>query len=104
MSTKSKPITVRILDQDFRIACDPGEEDGLLASARFLNGKMQELRASGKVLGAERVAVMAALNITHEFLHIRDSANQPGSTVNQRVRSLRERVESALTDSNQLEL
>lgn len=104
MTTKSKPVTVRILDQDFRIACDPGEEDGLLAASRHLNQKMQELRATGKVIGAERIAIMVALNLTHDLLQIRDASDKASASLNQRLRQMRERLEGALNDSSQLEL
>ena len=96
MSGKPKPVTVRILDQDFRIACEPGEENGLLTAARYLNQKMQELRASGKVIGAERIAIMVALNLTHDYLQIRDGATDSAANLNHRLRQMREQVESAL--------
>lgn len=104
MTENAKPVTVRILDQDFRIACDPGEEDGLLAASRQLNQKMQELRATGKVIGAERIAIMVALNLTHDLLQFRDASLKSSSGLNQRIKQMRERIEGALNDSNQLEL
>lgn len=104
MNDKTKPVTVRILDQDFRIACDPGEEDGLLAASRHLNQKMQELRATGKVIGAERIAIMVALNLTHDLLQLRDTTDKASAGLNQRLRQIRERLETALNDSSQLEL
>ena len=97
MTDNAKPVTVRILDQDFRIACDPGEEDGLLAASRHLNQKMQELRATGKVIGAERIAIMAALNMSQEILH-----NQTLSTehedLNSRIDALSERITDSMRD------
>lgn len=104
MTNKTKPVTVRILDQDFKIACEPGEEDGLLASARFLNQKMQELRATGKVIGAERIAIMVSLNLAHDLLQLQDATTRSSSSLNQRLKQIRERLEGALTQSNQLEL
>ena len=81
-------------------------DGGLLASAEYLNGKMREIRDSGKVVGLDRVAVMAALNITNELLLARNAV--PDETAEAelagRVRSLRERVESALEQGRQLEL
>lgn len=104
MSDKPKPITVRILDQDFRIACEPSEEEGLLSSARYLNQRMQELRASGKVIGAERIAIMVALNLTHDLLSLKKGNEESGAVLRKRLHALRERVELALAESNQLEL
>ncbi|HZP85493.1 MAG TPA: cell division protein ZapA [Burkholderiales bacterium] len=62
---------MNILDRSYRIACKPEEEAGLLQAVDYLDGKMRELRDSGKALGNERIAVLAALNITHELLTLR---------------------------------
>ena len=64
-------ITVNILDRDYQIACKPDEKELLLASARFLDQKMREIRDRGNVIGIDRIAVMAALNIAHDFLQLK---------------------------------
>jgi len=61
-------LTVRILGKDYVIACPEGEEDELLRSAHYVDEKMQIIRGSGKIMGSDRIAVMAALNIAHEML------------------------------------
>jgi cell division protein ZapA len=61
--SNNNPVTVHILDKEYRILCQDGEQDDLLASARYLDMKMREIRATGKVIGSDRIAVMAALNI-----------------------------------------
>ena len=61
-------VTIRILEKEYNVACPLEEKASLLASAEFLNGKMKEIRDSGKVVGLDRVAVMAALNIANELL------------------------------------
>jgi len=71
VSTEPGAIEVNILDRSYRIACKPEEEAGLLQAVDYLDGKMRELRDSGKALGNERIAVLAALNITHELLTLR---------------------------------
>lgn len=83
MSDERSVLTVRILDKEYRISCLTDEREGLLASARELNERMQEMRRNTKVIGAERMAVMAALNVIHEREQIRsrrgdflDSAQQ----------------------------
>jgi cell division protein ZapA len=68
MSQASTTVEVSILDKDYLVACPEGARDALRESARHLDAKMREIRASGKVFGTERIAVMAALNITHEML------------------------------------
>ena len=67
--TQSKTVTVHILDKEYCIASPQEERANLESAARYLDGKMREIRTSGKVIGADRVAVMAALNITHDLLH-----------------------------------
>ena len=65
---------------------------------------MREIRDSGKVVGLDRIAVMAALNLAHEFLRVKDRESRIDSGVGVRVRALRERVEGALGKGQQLEL
>ncbi len=65
---KKTPVTVKILDKDYLIACSEDEQAALCNAAQHLDKKMREIRLTGKVHGLERVAVMAALNITYEFL------------------------------------
>lgn len=61
-------VTVSILDKEYRVACSESERAGLQASARLLHERMSRIRASGTVIGIERIAVMAALNIAHELI------------------------------------
>ncbi|MDD2893110.1 MAG: cell division protein ZapA [Halothiobacillaceae bacterium] len=70
------PVSVTVLDKEFRIACPPQERDALIRAARHLDGKMREIRHTGKVIGNDRVAVMAAINLTHELLQLRDDHNR----------------------------
>ena len=68
MAEAAKTIEVSILGRSYKIACKDGERDALLEAVAFLDGKMGEIKNSGKVSGVDRIAVMAALNIAHEFL------------------------------------
>ena len=65
---ESKGVTISVMGREFRVAAPNGEERQLLASVDFLNKKMREIRDTGKVVGNERIAIMAALNIAHEHL------------------------------------
>jgi len=87
MAATHVTIEVTILDKTYRFACSPEEEQALMESARFLDQKMREIRSGGKVFGAERIAVMAALNITHEMLSTRvsDEAAEILQSVDQKV-------------------
>ena len=71
MSADAKGLQVSIMGREFRVACEPGEQKALLESVAYLNRKMQEIKDQGKITGMERVAIMAALNISHEFLTMR---------------------------------
>lgn len=71
MSEESRPVTVSILDKDYVVGCKDHEHEPLYAAVDLLKHKLEELRVTGKVVGNERLAVMAALNIAHEFLEQR---------------------------------
>ena len=102
--TDRDPISVSILGKDYRIGCEPDEEEALIKSARLLDTRMREIRSAGKVIGTDRIAVMAALNLAHELLNQETTQNDAASSSNKRIRSMRERIEIALNDSAQLEL
>lgn len=91
-------VTVQILDKEYCIACPTTQRANLESAARYLDGKMREIRSSGKVIGADRVAVMAALNITHDLLHKQQSLDQEVSSTREQVRDLLDRVDHALAD------
>ena len=97
-------VSVRIMEKEYVIACPYDERSALLDAAEFLNARMREIRDSGRVVGIDRIAVMAALNLAHEILKGKDRESRLDNGVGQRVRALRERVEGALGKSQQLEL
>ena len=97
-------VSVHIMEKEYLIACPYDERSALLDAAEFLNARMREIRDTGKVVGLDRIAVMAALNLAHEILKGKDRESRLDNGVGQRVRALRERVEGALGKSQQLEL
>ena len=97
-------VSVRLLDREYQVACPAEERSDLLDSAEYLDGKMRELRESGHVVGLERIAVIAALNIANELIKQRKQGSVAEGDLGARLRSLRERVESALEKGQQLEL
>lgn len=98
-------VPVRILDKEYTIACPAEEREGLLESARILNDKMRDIRSSGKVIGSERIAVLAALNITHELLQQRHHGSGYTGDIGRRLRRLQERIEGVLeSEDRQLKL
>ena len=103
-NTKTQPTIVKILDKEYRIACEPDEVSGLKSSAQYLSDQMKLIRDKGNVIGGDRIAVMAALNITHELLHKTSDSEAISDIVSKRIKSLRDKVEIALNQTNQLEL
>ncbi len=97
-------VSVRILEKEYQFACPASERNDLLNSAEFLNAKMRQIRDSGKVVGLDRIAVMAALNLANDLLKNRNVGEAVDSSLGLRLKSMRERVESALESSKQLEL
>jgi cell division protein ZapA len=97
-------VTVRILDKEYFVGCPPDERQDLLDSAELLNKKMREVRDTGKVVGADRIAVMAALNMANELLRLRRQDQELQGAVSGRVKNMRERVEGALQRTRQLDL
>ena len=93
-------LTVSLLGREFRVACPEGEEKQLLASADYLNRKLKEVRDTGKVTGNERIAIMAALNIAHEFVANQGNASSPssidGAAIRRRIVAMQETLDSAL--------
>jgi cell division protein ZapA len=104
MTDRMTRVSVRILEKEYQVACLPEERSELLDSAEYLNGKMREIRDGANVVGLDRIAVMAALNLAHELLKLRGRGESVDTDVGQRIRQLRERVEGALTRGQQLEL
>ncbi len=75
MSAKPKTLDVTIMGRAYKVACPDHERDALLAAVGYLDRKMTEIKNTGKVGSAERIAVMAALNIAHELLTARNSSS-----------------------------
>jgi cell division protein ZapA len=97
-------VSVRLLDREYQVACPAEERSDLLDSAEYLDGKMREIRDSGKVVGLDRIAVVAALNLANELIKQRKQGTFVEGDLGARLKSLRERVESALENGRQLEL
>jgi cell division protein ZapA len=104
MSAEPARVSVRILEKEYFVACPYEERSALLDSAEFLNARMREIRDSGKVVGLDRIAVMVALNLANELVQLRQREAKLESELAGRVRSIRERVETTLEKSQQLEL
>ncbi|TGN40619.1 cell division protein ZapA [Marinobacter confluentis] len=96
MAEKPTTVEVKILDKDYLVACPDEARDQLLQAARHLDTKMREIRASGKVFGTERIAVMAALNITHDMLE-KDTMSDSASSI---LNAMDEKLDTALGEGS----
>lgn len=96
-------VSVRILEKEYQVSCPANEKSDLLDSAELLNSKMKEIRDSGKVVGTDRIAVMAALNMANELIKARSRDEALEGNVAGRIRALSDRVEAVLGDSRQLD-
>ena len=105
MSTQDQArISVRIMEKEYVVACPYEERSALLDAAEYLNGRMREIRDSGKVVGLDRIAVMVALNMANELLALRGRDAKLENEASGKVRALRERVETSLAKAQQLDL
>ena len=104
MTNQVAHVSVRILDKEYLVACPPEERTDLLDSAEALNTKMREIRDSGSIVGLDRIAVMAALNLANDLLHAKARDNEIEGTFSNRLKLISDRVDNALSDSQQLDL
>ncbi len=79
MSRSANTVSVTILDKEYQVACPAEQQAELLLSAKHLDEQMRAIRSTGKVIGLERIAVMAALNIAHELLQTRNGVATPSA-------------------------
>ena len=102
MSADPKGLQINIMGREFRVACAEHEQKGLLDAVEYLNGKMQEIRDRGKVIGLERVAIMAALNITHEFLSTKVGGSFDIAETRRRIQRMETAIDQAMAEQNKL--
>jgi cell division protein ZapA len=103
MNSISKPLNVTLLDKEYLIACTDEERDLLHRAIELLNVKMRDVKASGKVIGSERIAVMAALHIAHDLLQYKDRNESYTSSVDNLIRRLQSKIDDALIKGKQME-
>ena len=103
--SRSNTVSVDILDKEYQVACPADEELALMQAARYLDQHMRDIRSTGKVIGLERVAIMAALNISHELLALK-SGNSPIATneEQERLSTLNSQLDEVLYQLRQLEI
>jgi len=101
MSADPKALQVNVMGREFRVACPENEQKELLEAVDYLNKKMDEIRDNGKVVGVERIAIMAALNIAHELLTTKVGGFDMAA-LKRRMRSMETTLDQALRDQSKL--
>ncbi len=105
MSSETIGVTVQILGGEYRFACQPAERDELLDAGRYLDDKMREVRdRSSKLLSLEAIAVMAAMNISHELLRQQRQLAETDTVVNHHVQEIVQKIDGTLSKSVPTEL
>lgn len=99
---KIKTLDVTILDREFRIACQEDERADLLEAVAYLDKKMREIRDLGKVVTGERIAIMAALNITHELLNTRLGNGFDMGDFKRRMNAMEATIDTTLAEQDEL--
>jgi len=101
MSADPKALQVNVMGREFRVACPEDEHKELLEAVDYLNKKMEEIRDNGKVIGIERIAIMAALNIAHELLTTKVGGFDMAA-LKRRMQSMETTLDQALRDQSKL--
>ena len=104
MTAENNTLTVSIVGKDYQVACPAGEEESLRDAAHYLHKLMESIRASGRVVGLDRVAVMAALNVSNELLQSKNSQVDSQAKVAAQVQKLSDRVADAISANKQMQI
>jgi len=104
MSEQSSAVQVKILDKEYQVNCPPSDQDALMKSAKYLDENMRKIKGRGNIHGAEKIAVMAALNITHDMLRKNRMINETRHVTAQQVKEIEDKLDSAIAASRQLEI
>jgi cell division protein ZapA len=102
MSDAATTIEVSLLGRTYRVACADGEREALMQAVAYLDGKMNEIRKSGKVMGAERIAVMAALNVANELLSVKLGAGFDVGQAKRRLSAIEAQLDAAIAKQEKL--
>lgn len=102
MNAEAKGLQINIMGREFRVACPEEEQKGLLEAVDYLNRKMHEIKDQGKVIGLERIAIMAALNIAHEYLSTKVGGGFDMAEIKRRMASMETVLDQAISDQSEL--
>lgn len=102
MSADAKGLQINVMGREFRVACPDHEQKGLLEAVDYLNKKMNEIRDAGKVVGLERIAIMAALNIAHELLSTKVGGGFDIAEIKRRMAHMETVLDQVMADQKEL--
>jgi cell division protein ZapA len=95
-TVKREPVVLTIMGKEYKIACDPEERQRLIDSAQLLDKQMRQIRDSGKVNGADRIAVMAALNLVHELSFLKNQNDSLRFDLGSSLAGMIQKIENVL--------
>jgi cell division protein ZapA len=96
MNKKPQPVSLTIMGKEYKIACAADEQSDLIKSARQLDAQMCQMRDSGKVTGADKIAVMAALNLAHELQQMKNQTTLPNPALSESLTKITRKIENVL--------
>ena len=96
MSQKPQPVSLTIMGKEYKIVCEPDEQDDLIRSAQQLDTQMRKMRDAGKVSGSDRIAVMAALNLAHELQLMKTQNALLNRNLNECLARMNQKIENVL--------
>ncbi len=96
MKSESVPVSINILGKEYKVSCPPAEREALVRSAKDLNDRMSRMRDTGKIVGAERIAVMTALNVVHENSQQSEERATLVDTVGEDIKRLEDKIRDAI--------
>jgi len=107
---KSITLDINLLGRDYKVACKEGERAELMEAVAYLDSQMREIRGSGKIAGVDRIAVMAALNITNELLRERkapppaaeEAGEADAAPIQRRIQSMQAAIDHTLAGQEKL--
>src|SRR5262245_12654171 len=102
MADGAKTVEVSLLGRTYRVACDDDEREALMQAVAYLAGKMNEISKAGKVMGAERIAVMAALNVAHELLSVKLGSGFDVGAAKTRISAIESKIDAAIAKQEKL--
>jgi len=102
MAEGTNSVEVSLLGRTYRVACDDDERESLMQAVAYLDAKMTEIHKAGKVMGAERIAVMAALNVAHELLSMRLGRGLDVGQAKQRINAIESKIDAAIAKQEDL--